>query len=649
MNKQMKEIYSLCKNKQFIFIDCFDTIIYRSCKPQIVIERWLISLAEEYNIELAELNKVWFALRKAKRSDRNEIEELPFQQLCLEFFLRLTYIKEISVSFQVFYDKALSKMIAIEKSVIASDSDIVNLMKRLHFEGKYVCCVSDFYLPKECLQKLFEILEIADFIDDIYVSSDIGKRKSSGTLYKYVMEKLACSKTDVIMIGDNKRSDYRIPRSLGMKAFCYKRRGRIEKAENVFDSHTFLQSLSQKNEEMGLPFADYGFSLYLFCDRLYKGLLKDDFNKVYFFSREGEFLKKAFDIYLKLIGETQLNTEYLYISRQSTFLPSLRNIQTEKFEGLKKQYTCLSLKDFLKSINLWESVSQLTELKDKYDFHYKINNFFSSEFFSSFCNEEAFRKVYEEERTRAKKEALMYFEACGISKNVEKIAIVDIGWKGSIQDNLYQLLDERCEIAGYYYGLLGNVKLHQNCRKRGLVFSDLPYKSDSFDVFKISYRMLERVLYASHGSCVQYKNAAPVLDKASCDEQELYKLVEPMQNRMLVIMESIYDFSLRNFISEHELNQAITDSQVIFNLNISKTRMQQTQYMNHRQKMNFGNWGITSGKENKIYIHLKRIRHMTALELINKFLICLSRVHLWGIIYCIRKMSIWIYKRGLNK
>lgn len=648
MNKQMRTIYSLCKNKQFILIDCFDTIIYRSCEPQLVIERWLISLAEEYDIELAEVNKIWSALRKAKSIDRNEIEEIPFRQLCLEFFRRLTYIKEISSSFQFFYDKALRKMISIEKSVIASDSDIVNLIKRLHFEGKYVCCVSDFYLPKECLQELFESLEIADFIDDIYVSSDVGKRKSSGTLYKYVLEKLACSETDVIMLGDNKHSDYKLPRSLGMKAICYKSKC-AKKAENVSSVYTFLQSLSQENEKKELPFADYGFSLYLFCNRLYKRLMKKDFKKVYFFSREGEFLKKAFDMYLELKGEAQLATEYLYISRQSTFLPSLKSIQSEKFEGLKKQYTCLSIEDFLKSINLWEIVSQLIELKDKYDFHCKIDNFFSSESFSLFCNEEAFREVYEEARVRAKKEALMYFETCGISKNTKKIAIVDIGWKGSIQDNLYQLLGEECEIAGYYYGLLGNVKLHQNCKKYGLVFSDLPYKSEAFDIFKISYRMLERVLYASHGSCVQYKNAIPVLDKASCDEQELYKLVEPIQNRMLVMLESIYNFSLRNSISEHELNKAITDLQVIFNLNISKTRMRQTQYMNQRQKMNFGNWGITSGKENGIYIHLKRIKHMTMLELVNKFLICLSRVHLWGIVYCMRKMSIWIYKRGLNK
>lgn len=47
------------------------------------------------------------------------------------------------------------------------------------------------------------------------------------------------------------------------------------------------------------------------------------------------------------------------------------------------------------------------------------------------------------------------------------VAIVDVGWKGSIQDNIARCVGGEVEIRGYYCGLNNKARISRVIKKRG--------------------------------------------------------------------------------------------------------------------------------------------------------------------------------------
>ena len=101
---------------------------------------------------------------------------------------------------------------------------------------------------------------------------------------------------------------------------------------------------------------------------------------------------------------------------------------------------------------------------------------------------------YEKAVISEKKEFEQYLESIGIGKDSKNINIVDIGWKGTIQDNLYNYFEENMIINGLYYGIEGDVFTSFHNRKYGLVYSDVPIRSKYFSIYSTNHRMLEHLM-----------------------------------------------------------------------------------------------------------------------------------------------------------
>lgn len=80
---------------------------------------------------------------------------------------------------------------------------------------KVVICTSDMYLPEETI---LNILSKNNYnkISKLYLSSSIKKTKSTGDLYKYVLNDLNINPNEMIHIGDNFESDYKMANSLNI-------------------------------------------------------------------------------------------------------------------------------------------------------------------------------------------------------------------------------------------------------------------------------------------------------------------------------------------------------------------------------------------------------------------------------------------------
>lgn len=83
--------------------------------------------------------------------------------------------------------------------------------------GKKVICTSDMYLPENTIQQILKNNGYTE-IQKVYLSSTIKKMKSTGDLYKYVLNELSIKPDEMVHIGDNILSDYNIAKKLGIQS-----------------------------------------------------------------------------------------------------------------------------------------------------------------------------------------------------------------------------------------------------------------------------------------------------------------------------------------------------------------------------------------------------------------------------------------------
>lgn len=239
-----------------------------------------------------------------------------------------------------------------------------------------------------------------------------------------------------------------------------------------------------------------------FCYWLLEDLCKNNIQKVYFLSRDGYIIKQVFDIINK---NSDIKSYYFYASRRSITVPSFCDYNNVyeifsrltlpdkiKLESLIKRMGLeeYNLDFFLKKYDLKKSQEySLEAMKNDNNF----NNFFLEIF------------PYIKENSIVEKNNIMEYS----KKNdfFGKVAIVDIGWNGTMQISLENLF-EKNKIFGYYMGLNPNgayKKEKYSNRYKGFICD---HKHNQRDYKKISnfISIFEFLFLAQHGSVKRFIN-----------------------------------------------------------------------------------------------------------------------------------------------
>ena len=226
--------------------------------------------------------------------------------------------------------------------------------------NKRLIAVSDMYLPADFIRSILEKNDITD-IEQIFVSGEIGLTKGSGHLYEHVVRAMGVDYSSIVHIGDNYKTDVRIPQKLGIRAFHYPRtislmaKGRTGAAyRHSYDQIRSVVSNFHAIDELGIrcmlavaanrifddPFrvaggrGDYGQDPVLF-DNLALGMYcmaqglwvnrltrAQKYNKVLFFSRDGYLPWLAYDMIREHAKEPGPEAAYARCSRKA-LLPLL--------------------------------------------------------------------------------------------------------------------------------------------------------------------------------------------------------------------------------------------------------------------------------------------------------------------------------------
>ena len=362
----IKEIH----NKQYknIFFDIFDTIVSRTVQPEYTKKIWANHIVKrcKLNISMIDLYQKRNRLEASigeKNANEGHDWEFCYQDLLTELYQEI----ETNLSLEEFSKIATEIEVEIESNVQKVDDKVLKEIKRAKKEGKKIYCISDMYLSKEMITKIFNNLGILEYFDDIFISCEYLKNKKSGELYSIVLKKLKATPEECIMIGDNEHSDFTMPKEQGMSAIHLDRSKNYKKYEKFEQENTpelTLEKAEKLTEKNSDNFENIIFSLYSFTEKLYYQLLEDGLDEVFFLSREGEYLKKLFDEFQKNIYGKKLKTNYLLVSRKATYLPSLKSLDKEDFAGLLQQYSYINLKEFLASLNF--SKEDIQSILDSY-------------------------------------------------------------------------------------------------------------------------------------------------------------------------------------------------------------------------------------------------------------------------------------------
>ena len=379
---------------------------------------------------------------------------------------------------------AVGYMLDYEIGNTYRDPGIMDKLQSYH--ANRIWYVSDFYMGKEHLDAILAAHGIA--LDDGVVSCDIGKNKRRGGLYEYVKAKAGADCQSIIHIGDDRHSDFDQAKKHGIEAVHYvpedETRLRQERADRFMDrewsihkifvdaraecrfaggegqdgqdGHDEQRAENARNKptlkqsyDVGLASAPLfiGFALFIAEYAVRHGL-----QHIYFFTREGIFFKKVFDALFEggaLAGHKLPSSSVLHVSRLATFSASLNKVNNRSLMRLWQLHSRQSLEDLFRSLNMAELIDEV-RAKGIDCSRIRRHPWWDAEVIS-LLGDHAFQARIEKRREELRNQLCGYLRQNGFYEH-DKMAVIDIGWRGTIQDNL-AYLNPKSTLHGLYLGL----------------------------------------------------------------------------------------------------------------------------------------------------------------------------------------------------
>ncbi|EDZ67550.1 HAD family hydrolase [Nitrosococcus oceani] len=460
-------------------IDVWDTLLRRRCHPDSVKLQVCRYVALNYAQYLHPENQdIWVLLRLRQQAEKELGDESRQAGQDDEYRHREVYRRWLALAgltpFPVNRETQEQLLLTLERVEMAQeklvsypDPTIAAILE--HYPVSRRCFLSDFYLPAAAIQKLLTHHGLSHWAAEGVVSCEVGLNKRSGRLYQHLHQHFGVTPGQHLHVGDNAEADVRAAKRMGVAALHFQPRDEHEKRrqrEASFHARAeALQTASRDLLAIPPPFPcerqeiyDYGrkCSLLLvgFTAWIMERAVVDQVKELYFFTREGEFF---IEIYRRLVkwdwlGFSPPSASVLPVSRLATFAASLKNLSTAELMRLWNQYSTQSLGALLKSLGL-EPV-EFTERAARHGLELTrpIPYPWQDTRIQAFLDDPKVSAEIEAHLKAKQGQLSTYLESMGLENVAGSVGIVDIGWRGTIQDNLAHLLPS-VALHGYYLGL----------------------------------------------------------------------------------------------------------------------------------------------------------------------------------------------------
>lgn len=437
----------------------------------------------------------------------------------------------------------------LEEALITARPDGLALFRSALTTGKPVVLISDMFLCRQTIERILQRQGIRGYTD-LYLSSDVGLRKDSGQLYRYVLEQRKLMPDSMLMIGDNEHSDLQIPMDMGIHTCHVLRSADIADAtprfSRILERFRHSDDLSEqltlgliiqrffhtvfyedfnpvdfiRGGAEGIGYAIAGPVILAFSQWLLAQAKADGITTLYFLAREGQILKEVYDR-LASVTSGAAAAQYLVVSRRAMTVPLV-----ETFDDIQNiaraDYFPNSLKEFLFyrfGISLSDAELAQGDLwSDDRKVEIKNGNLNGLQALL-----EAFADRIKEHATLERPGLLAYLQQMGLDHSATS-AVVDVGYSATIQGHLSRALGKN--IHGYY--LLTSAKAKQVCKSydvwaKGFYGELLTAGTDKISLWRRSFE-LEMLLSSDEAQVMCYETqpdgtVAPVFQLLSPEEQ----------------------------------------------------------------------------------------------------------------------------------
>ena len=326
-----------------VSFDLFDTLLVRRIHdPDLVklpVARYISSLAAQ-----AGLNWSWNRVQKL----RDTIEKAHRQQTGEQF-------EDCEACYPRFMEETLAAVfgekmapgllarvteyeLAMESTMLVARAEFVAWLRELKGQGKRIFIMSDIYLPAAHLEQLALRAGLMEYAEAVVSSADSFLAKASGKAFPLLQEKYGLDKGSWLHVGDNPISDGLRPAEFGIPALVLHdgtekwRKAIVKRHYNYSDGRPFwrgrcLQQLMMPLEAENKarhPLYVEGYNFFapligVFVQRIAERCRELKIRKVFFLSREGWTFKKVWETVVPtLFPDGQLPAvEYLYVSRMA--------------------------------------------------------------------------------------------------------------------------------------------------------------------------------------------------------------------------------------------------------------------------------------------------------------------------------------------
>lgn len=482
-----------------------------------------------------------------------------------------------------------------EYKSLSARSGGVELFERAKLAGKPLVLISDMFLPKALIIRALNAYGIHGWTE-LYLSNEVGVRKDSGQLYDHVLQVHGLQPDELIMVGDNERSDLQIPCDKGCVGLHILRptelargmprlRGIVEKYEFAHDLNAELTlgllfrqnfpavtypELNPGSLFHATPY-NIGYSLVGpiltgMAQWLIDNAQRDGVERLHFLAREGQLMKAVYDVWAQGITSAP-PAEYLVVSRRTCSVPLLKTID-DIFTVAKGDYYINTASNYLLerfglelSDDVWSQLQAETGIGQQTSVEVRNGNLTALKQLLIKLAETIFEQAHAEHAALS-----LYLQSMGLMGG-EKNAVVDVGYGATIQNYLCRLTGQ--QIHGYYLATDERsieVADSHEVIIRGCLMHNVEHSLAAPIMYLRSFE-LEKLLSSSDGQVVKYTSADGISVQAhhrqlSAPERTGDAFRQELRNGVIQFAEDalqVRNALLSSFAPSLEVSRAIAD------------------------------------------------------------------------------------------
>lgn len=610
-----------------VSFDLFDTLLIRRIHdPDLVklpVARYIASLAQA-----AGRNWSWPRVQKLrdeveKQHRARTAEQFVDHEACYPRFMRET----LQVIFgEQPVDRLLQQVtdyeLAMELTMLVPRASFVEWLRELKAAGKRIFIVSDIYLPAAHLERLARGTGLMEYAEAVHSSADSFLAKASGKGYALLQERYGLEATRWLHVGDNPISDGLRPLEFGLQVLVLHdgrekwRKAIVRRQYNYGLGRPFwrgrgLQQLMMPLEAENIPrpalyVEGYNFLAPLlgaFVQHIAERCRELGITKVFFLSREGWTFKKVWDqVVPTLFPDGRLPaTEYLYVSRMALAGASCA------YQGLTRTNADIAFlppgnSDFLDVCRIFGLDAGLLQMHLQR--HHLTPATILSPLHEGFIPENRlrFNEMLEDEgfqagireQVRPANDALQLYLADLGFYGQQDVALVDIGWLGTIQRFFYEAIAHREDKPRCHGFLFGATRGIPYPTRPGNSVEGVIYDRDRFELAPstILYArdVFEEACRAPHPTLSGYRLTETGYELVFRQADDQTGLAEQEQGRYFqALQEGILDGAKRYGAASALLGYSLNDYKPWFNhLLTSKLafpRAGEVQVLRHRHHL----------------------------------------------------------------